>query len=177
MQKKLNLFILLTVVAVSLMCASSAVSATLNVPGDYSTIQEAIDAAANQGDTIQVAAGTYPENLVWETKSIALVGAGADVTIVDGSSSGSCLVMRNVPDTARVEGFTFTGGTGIPTNPAQPEITSGGGLFLEFSSPVMTRNTISGNSAQFGGGLVLYSSSPLMKLNTIAYNSAGSTYC
>ena len=37
-------------------------SSTINVPGDYSTIQEAIDASLD-GDVINVLAGTYYENI------------------------------------------------------------------------------------------------------------------
>ncbi len=41
-----------------------AFAATIDVPADQPTIQAAITAAAASGDTIQVAAGTYTENLV-----------------------------------------------------------------------------------------------------------------
>src|SRR3989338_4183274 len=43
-----------------LFSATTAFAATINVPGDFPTIQTAITAAAS-GDTIQVAAGTYSE--------------------------------------------------------------------------------------------------------------------
>jgi len=49
----------------------------IDVPGDYSTIQEAIDAASDS-DTIVVAAGLYKENVVID-KSLALKGAQAGV--------------------------------------------------------------------------------------------------
>jgi len=97
----------------------SVQAAELNVPTeDYPTIQSAINAAVD-GDTVQVAAGAYTENLIGNAKSILLIGAGADVTTVNGGGASSCLVMTNVSDTARVEGFTITNGSAY----------DGGGMF------------------------------------------------
>lgn len=132
----------LVICIVCLICAYSAIGATLNVPSAlYPTVQSAIDAAMD-GDTVLVGPGTYTENLVWEAKLIALIGAGMDVTTVNGGGLGSCLVMRNVPETARVEGFTFTGGAAE----------CGGGLYLDNSCPIIRSNTIARNSACWWGG-------------------------
>jgi parallel beta-helix repeat protein len=151
-------------------------SDVLNVPSvDYPTIQSAIDDAAN-GDTVQVAAGTYYENLTIECKSILLIGAGAGVTTVNGGGAGSCLVMTNVPDTARVEGFTFTGGSGV----SNPLYVSGGGLYLDSSSPAIANNIITGNTADAGevvnrsgrgGGFYMEDSSPTLTNNVITNNT------
>ena len=72
-------------------CASLISAGTINVPGDYANIQDAID-NATAGDTINVSAGTYvPSNLSWDgtgflriNKSITLKGAGSGLTIIDG---------------------------------------------------------------------------------------------
>ncbi|MBT4767120.1 MAG: hypothetical protein HOO04_02040, partial [Phycisphaerae bacterium] len=49
--------------------------ATLEVPSEYDTIQEAVDAAVN-GDTVLIAAGEYFENVVVIEKAISIKGDG-----------------------------------------------------------------------------------------------------
>jgi len=59
-------------------------TAVLKVPGDHPTISAAI-AAANPGDTVRVAGGTYREQVVID-KAIKLHGAGREKTIIDGEN-------------------------------------------------------------------------------------------
>jgi pectin methylesterase-like acyl-CoA thioesterase len=68
--------------------APSAFAASICVgpsPGCFSTLQAAI-AAAHDGDTIHVAAGTFAGG-VTITKSVRLVGAGAGSTVIRGGDS------------------------------------------------------------------------------------------
>jgi hypothetical protein len=73
-----------------MLCAAGQ-AATIKVPADYPTIQQALDAATG-GDTILIAPGTYPENIDFLGKAIALASEqGPGVTVIDGnpiSSSG-----------------------------------------------------------------------------------------
>lgn len=65
---------------------AGAATITVNASGgaDYTRIQDAVNAGSN-GDTIMVAAGVYNEN-VFVNKSVSLVGAGAEVTVVNASN-------------------------------------------------------------------------------------------
>lgn len=70
--------------------ARPAAAATLNVPaGGYSTISAAVS-AASEGDTINVAAGTYNEQLNI-TKGLTIVGdeVNPDNVVIDGENSTS----------------------------------------------------------------------------------------
>jgi nitrous oxidase accessory protein len=62
-----------------------ATAATLRVPQDYPTIQDAVN-AASPGDTIEVAAGTYFENVIVNT-TVTIVGENSTATIVDGGGN------------------------------------------------------------------------------------------
>ena len=71
----------------------------------FDKIQEGIDAATS-GDTVQVAAGTYVENVVLPG-GIDLIGAGPGQSIVDGASAGYTI---DATGSFTIKGFTITGG-------------------------------------------------------------------
>ena len=107
-------------VALGLLALSGAARATvLHVPGDYSTIQAAIDAAST-GDTVLVAHGVYPGGLVITGKTITLASAflvtgdGSDVlqTVITGGDP-MLRIEASAADTT-VQGLCFqTGGQGL----------------------------------------------------------------
>ena len=76
------------------------------VPEDYPTIQQAVD-AAGPGDTIEVSAGVYYENVLVE-KSLTFSGENKYNTIVDGNGTGHVfwLMSSNVT----ISGFTVRNG-------------------------------------------------------------------
>lgn len=71
----------------------------------YTTIQAAVD-DADPGNTIEVSAGTYYENVVIN-KSITLAGEDRNTTIINGSGSGDVVYIS--ADWVNVTGFTVTG--------------------------------------------------------------------
>ena len=76
------------------------------------TIQAAIDKASS-GDIVNVAAGTYAENVTIEQKSVTLASiSGPDSTVLDGGGQGSVVKVGEGAE-ATIQGFTITnaGGT------------------------------------------------------------------
>ena len=80
-----------------LVLVGSVRGAELPVPGQYGTIQEAIEAASD-GDTVVVAPGRYVENIDFKGKAITVRSSETgdwDVvenTIIDGREGGSCVL-------------------------------------------------------------------------------------
>lgn len=84
-----------------------AFAAIRRVPQDYPTIQAAIN-AAKAGDVIEVAAGTYYENVIVNVRDIAIVGESRVTTTVDGGRVGSVF---NIQATGvEIRGFTLRNG-------------------------------------------------------------------
>jgi parallel beta-helix repeat protein len=84
-------------------------SNTLIVPTQYPTIQAAINAAGS-GDTIQVLAGNYTENVI-VAKSVNLVGAGSDITVVNASNPNQS-VFNIQANNVNISGFKIANATG-----------------------------------------------------------------
>ena len=118
-------------------------TAELAVPGDYSTIQSAIDAASS-GDWVCVADGTYAETLDFGAKELTLESQnGSASTTVDGSTgSGTILTIDGGQTSASsVSGFAFTG----------VDSKVGGAIVLDGASPVFSDIVISDNSYSCSG--------------------------
>jgi hypothetical protein len=112
------LFAMVLALGFSLVTAAPMAAATINVPGDYPTIQEAIDAASS-GDTIMVAAGEYDAFMVQGKANISIIGAeGATVTTASLITAlpvvGNAWVMAAVYESQNIniEGINFDGAGG-----------------------------------------------------------------
>lgn len=163
--------------------ASATKAATLHVPSDYDTIQAAIDDASD-GDEIVVADGIYigdgNKNLDFRGKAITVRSEnGPDNCIIDCENSGRGFYFHSGENSASmVKGFTIRNGYVSGEWPQD----SGGGISCISSSPTITDNIITNNSAIYsGGGIFCFdSSSPEIQSNTITVNSAflgGGIYC
>jgi len=138
----------------------SADTLTVGAGCDYSTIQAAMNAASS-GDTIHVAAGTYNEHIGLRD-GVKLVGAGADVTILCGTTHRSVVTGIGVGAGTEIDGFTITNGFA----------TNGGGMWLIVSSPVVRNCVFTGNTASMGGGIYNHSSSPTIVGCVFSSNTA-----
>ena len=145
------------------------------VPADYSTIQAAIDGSV-AGDTIVVSPGTYVENINFNGKNIILTSTDpADpnivaATVIDGNAAGSVVTFAGTETSAcELRGFTITNGY---------TSSDGGGIYGgEYNTETLamiTRCTITGNTADGRGGGLYRCNGPITHC-TITGNSAHST--
>ncbi|HJW98325.1 MAG TPA: NosD domain-containing protein [Candidatus Bathyarchaeia archaeon] len=98
------LIVLFLSVLISVVKIQPVKAATITVPDDYPTIQEAVDAAVS-GDTVYVRNGTYHEELNVD-KSIAFVGEDKSTKLVgNGTSIGFSLPHEDI--LVKIIGFTI----------------------------------------------------------------------
>jgi hypothetical protein len=152
----------------------------LTVPGDYATIQEAIDHAA-RGQEIIVGPGMYFESIDLKGKQVIVRSEeGPEATIIDGSrpasaDSGSVVLFAQGEGPLTVlEGFTVRGGSGTRT---MEDRRKGGGIFCaNGSSPsirgnIIESNTVTGVYCEGGGIACEDGASPLIDRNIIRSNT------
>ena len=192
-----------TAVVATLALAGTSLAATINVPGDYTTIQAAVDAASD-GDEIIVAPGTYTgtgvEVVNMLGKAIAVKASGTpEETILDGQGARRVLVCNSGETPATIiegftitDGFTSADGGGIHCGGSSPSIVGctitgnetldkGGGISLHESSPSISGCTISNNTSVYGGGIHCFRGMPMVDDCVIQGNSAsdngGGIFC
>lgn len=160
--------ILFALAALMLLLPVTAAAKVINVPADYPTIQDAIN-AANNGDSVVVAAGTYTENINFTGKAITVTSSGGPkTTIIDGNQAGPVATFATSETTASVlNGFTLENGTSTFNSGYD-----GGGVYISGASPTITKNIIQNNTAcNGGGGIAVEFGSPVIKGNRIIGNS------
>jgi hypothetical protein len=102
---------------------------------------------------------------LWITRDTNIVGAGADVSILDGNGIDDVLVVFQ-PNTVDIEGLTIRNGDNGPF--------SGGGI-LNTGHLTLTACVIEGNSAADGGGIFHNGSTLLLDRCTVSGNFASGT--
>jgi len=158
---------------------------TIVVPDDYSTIQEAID-AAHEGDTVFVKRGTYNES-VFINQSISLVGEDPATTRIMGDwrLNGTIVLIRH--NNVNVTGFTIQPSAysfsrkGVHLlhvshcNVVSNIILNNGyGVWLYGASEnTITENTIDGQGNRSTGIFVDYSPNNLIFNNIVTDNYSG----
>lgn len=146
----------------------------INIPDDYPTIQQGIDAASD-GDTVLVQPATYQENIDFLGKDITVgslyltTGDTSYImqTVIDGNQNGTVVIFENEesPD-AVLTGFVITNGNSE---------TSGGGISCIYSSPHLDHLIIVENYALYNGGGIICGAmaSPTLVEVIVTENEAG----
>jgi parallel beta-helix repeat protein len=125
---------------------------------DFSTIQQAVDAATN-GDTIYVKNGTYYERVI-SNKTLSFIGENREYTIINGNKTGAVVDLRS--DDITIKGFTIRNGGDAPSD---------SGIYLNGVKGIMIQ---SNNIADNHCGILLWRSANNSVLeNNITNNDLG----
>ncbi len=177
MSRIAHLFIL----SLALAAAGVASAALITVPGDYAQIHDAVQ-AAQSGDVVEVAAGTYydcthetegpgstPACVIMKS-GVTLRGAGVGSTIIDAQTLGRGIFVEYV-ENVRIENLTVRNafaaayGAGILLRNVSRNVeivdvevtlcTDGGVICYDNASPLLLRVDCVDNEAKQGGGMAI----------------------
>jgi serine protease len=158
------------VITLSCLFAGAVPAATIHVPADQPTIQQAID-VANTGDLILVSPGTFFENIDYHGKAISIRSVrGPAQTIIDGSSVGPVVTFQTGEGLqSALTGFTIQHGSA----------SFGAGVTLTFASATITRNVFRNNAqgaGGFGAAIGGNGSSPVIERNIFQANTCDTQF-
>ena len=139
-------------------CAQS----NILVPQDQPTLQGAINAASD-GDTVSVAPGTYSGPFNFNGKAITVSGGGPGVVLDGGRKNGPVVTFSGGETRSSIlENVTVQNGVSVNAMDA-------GGIYIYGASPTIRNSTIQNNQ---GCGFGIFNGAPLLTGNTIIGNSA-----
>lgn len=145
--------------------------------GDYTTIQQGIDAAA-ENDTVLVYPGTYQENIDFSGKNITVCSlnlmtddpAYIHQTVIDGNSLGSCVKLMSGETNALLHGFTLINGSGTYLGGGYYYC---GGIRIQDSNAAVSNCIIKHNRVNgWGGGMACFNANVRLSNVTISNNHA-----
>ncbi len=184
------------VFGVILALGDSAFAGTICVPTDYPTIQAAID-AAQAGDQVLVASGTYYEHVTMKSQVDLLGGYEStgwtrdidnNPTVIDGSGTGDIVTM-NTGGYATFDGFVVRNGDcgfKVPGTPSVWELVIsnnefiGAGIHIEILGSCTIKNNVIHDVTADGwgafGALSFRQPRDLSIINNIIYNNYNGCY-
>jgi len=141
------------IVLATLVVPASAAELTVGAGGQYTTIQQAVD-AAKSGDTIRVAPGTYTDNVV-VSKSLTITAASGRPTVQAADASKDVFLLTSPG--VRIEGLTITGGAS--------------GVQIQGTSKCIVTNVVARDNVR--GVYLSHSTENEISKNNLADNSYG----
>lgn len=156
------LLVMISLLAFVSVAAASVITVKKDGTGDYTVIQDAINAASSSCDTILVYRGTYEENIVINSKTITILAVdGPENTIIAGAATTGIAVKFQSSSDSIFNGFTITDSNVF-------------GMYIQHSSPTVVNCVFSGNILNIL--IASGSSSPTIKNCIIEDNTPNYSY-